>query len=515
MYSSEKNPGMNWKDIIIKAIFLVVFVLLLMWLFPKVPNMKPFYSNVFRENIKYMQDAAESYYTDERLPKNIGDTSEMTLQEMINKNIILPFVDQDGNDCDTSASYVQVKKNKDDYTLKVNLVCPTEKNYVEKTLGCYTYCEECEQAKETLEYQFKKPVTSNKTTYSCPKGGELKDGTCYIYKTNSYKATETTEKGQLYCPKGGELRNDGKCYVTDISSYPASMSIGGDYCLNGTKPVNGICYSTTSRPNIYNASVRSYTCPNGTVQNSPICTTTTQGTKYIKNYTCPNGTVQSSATCTVAGTAKTKTNTIKTTATKGSGYTLISSGYEYTCSNHALCPKRVYYNTYSYKTTTYTCPKGYSGSKTCTAQGTPNYVTTAGNTTTVQGTPNYYCLNGETPTRDGKCYGTTLTLDSYLAYKDTNTKYCPKGGNITSDGKCTINNSYSYLASKTDGTTVLTCPNGGELKDKSCYTTVVESSYKAEAKNKKVTSYQYKWSTEEKLDGWTPTGQTRKVTENK
>ena len=107
MYNTEKNPGFNVKDVIIKAIFLVLFILLLVWLFPKVPNMKPFYSNVFRENIKYMQEAAESYYTTERLPKNVGDTAEMTLQDMIDKNLILPFVDEDGNSCDTKESYVE------------------------------------------------------------------------------------------------------------------------------------------------------------------------------------------------------------------------------------------------------------------------------------------------------------------------------------------------------------------------------------------------------------------------
>ena len=39
MYNTEKNPGFNVKDVIIKAIFLVLFILLLVWLFPKVPNM--------------------------------------------------------------------------------------------------------------------------------------------------------------------------------------------------------------------------------------------------------------------------------------------------------------------------------------------------------------------------------------------------------------------------------------------------------------------------------------------
>ena len=91
MYSSEKNPGINWKDLIVKAIFFVIFILILMWLFPKVPNMTAFYSNVFRENISYMQDAAKSYYTNERLPKNVGDMAEMTLQDMIDKNLIIPF----------------------------------------------------------------------------------------------------------------------------------------------------------------------------------------------------------------------------------------------------------------------------------------------------------------------------------------------------------------------------------------------------------------------------------------
>ena len=32
MYSNEKNPGLNWKDLLIKLIFVVVFILLLIWL---------------------------------------------------------------------------------------------------------------------------------------------------------------------------------------------------------------------------------------------------------------------------------------------------------------------------------------------------------------------------------------------------------------------------------------------------------------------------------------------------
>lgn len=538
MYSSEKNPGFNWKDIIIKAIFLVVFLLLLVWLFPKVPNMKPFYSNVFRENIKYMQDAAESYYTNERLPKNIGDTAEMTLQEMINKNIILPFVDQDGNECDGNASYVQVKKNKNDYTLKVNLVCPTEKNYVEKTLGCYTYCEDCEEPTEVeqTEYQFKKPVTVNKISYSCPNGGDLKDGTCYIYKTNSYKATETTEKGTLYCPKGGVLKTDGKCYVSDTETYNASISTGGYYCPTGTQS-GTMCYVNNTSWTY--ALTESY-CPNGVLSGGRCYTSTpntTVSNALIRNYTCPNGTVQSSKTCSTTSASSTidatkSTKTINYTGTylaseKPAGATCKTSKAN-VCTSSSRCPGYVtVYTSCTGTQTTYTCPTGY------TRNGTKCYK--AGTTTTTQGTPNYYCANGTSPV-NGKCYTTTNNASSYLAptrsycangtspsnglcytynsysymaSKGNDVPYCPKGGKVTTGNKCVIDKSYSYVASKNDGKTVLTCPNGGELKDKTCYTNVVESSYKAKATTKKVTSYQYKWSTEQKLDGWTSTGQTR------
>ena len=148
MYSSEKGIGINWFDIIAKLLFLIVFVLILMWFMPKasnMPNMTAFYSNVFRENIFYMKDASKDYYTVERMPKNVGDVSTMSLQDMINKNLILPFVDKNGNACDADASYVQVTKQEKEYSMKVNLVCQNESHYIIDTIGCYNFdiCDNC------------------------------------------------------------------------------------------------------------------------------------------------------------------------------------------------------------------------------------------------------------------------------------------------------------------------------------------------------------------------------------
>jgi len=528
MYSSEKNPGINWKDLVIKAIFLVVFLLLLVWLFPKVPNMKPFYSNVFRENIKYMQDAAESYYTTDKLPKNIGDTAEMTLQEMINKNLILPFVDENGESCDTNSSYVQVIKNKNDYTLKVNLVCPNEKNYVKKTLGCYQYCEDCE---EQLEYQFKKPSTQTQTSYSCPDGGTLSNGVCNIYTTDKYKATATTTTGEAYCPDGGTLKN-GRCYVTIERSYKASVSSGDYYCPNGGRLSGKYCYVDTTSS--YKPST-TYSCPNGGTLSGTYCLINASNSNYaasIKNYTCPDGTVQNSSTCktgtegsSYAAKATTKTETLKTTNTKGSGYTLISAGYEYTCSNHALCPKRVYYYTYSYKKTTYSCPNGGTlNGTTCVIAGTsstttgranydcPNGGTLSGTTCLVAGkassylgTANKTCPNG------GRLSGSLCYINSsynYLASRDYDYEYCPDGGYL-SNGRCYYDDSYDYKASNKAGQTVYTCPNGGTLDGKNCVISKLSKSYPAKVNYSQVSVNEYKWSTSKTLEGWTATGETR------
>ena len=90
MYSNDRKTGFSVLDLLVKIIFAALFVFLLIWLFKKnVPNMTAFYSNVFRENIKYMQEAGESYFTDERMPKEVGQTEKISLSDMYDKKLIL------------------------------------------------------------------------------------------------------------------------------------------------------------------------------------------------------------------------------------------------------------------------------------------------------------------------------------------------------------------------------------------------------------------------------------------
>ena len=535
MYNTEKNPGFNVKDVIIKAIFLVLFILLLVWLFPKVPNMKPFYSNVFRENIKYMQEAAESYYTTERLPKNVGDTAEMTLQDMIDKNLILPFVDEDGNSCDTKESYVEVKKNKNDYTLKVNLVCPNEENYVDKILGCYQYCEgdNCKEENKpvtAIEYQFKQTGSKDVSYYTCPDGGTLTNGICNIYTTDTYKATVTTTKGNEYCPNGGELK-DGVCYKVETTSYDATEGQGKYYCpnggiLNGTKCyvnnstsyeaaeklscpnggslVGNKCVIEGSGDSSYAASVR-YSCPNGGDLSGTKCIITSQGSSssYAASvrYSCPNGGSLSGTKCiTSSGTsgssyAATKSTTKQTLSgqytTKPSGYTCSTTRVK-TCST-CTTYKTVYTSCYKY-TTTYTCPKGGSlRGTTCYISGTsgssytasksyycPDGGSLSGSTCYVKGetssssytaSKSYYCPNGGSLS-GSTCYVSGSGNESYTPSRNYT---CPNGGKL-SGTKCIVEESTTYNATKSQGEKY--CPNGGTLSGDKCIVTKTNS-YKA------------------------------------
>ena len=127
------------RDLLVKVLLIVIFIFLLMCLFP-MPNLKPFYSQIFNDNIQAMKDAAEDYYTTERMPSEVGKSNKMTLKEMIDKKLIIPFVDKDGNDCNTSKSYVKVTKLDNEYELKVSLTCNKESNYVIEKIGCYNFC---------------------------------------------------------------------------------------------------------------------------------------------------------------------------------------------------------------------------------------------------------------------------------------------------------------------------------------------------------------------------------------
>ena len=139
MYTEEyESKGFPFKDLVLKLVLVVIFIFLLVWLLPKfisptintkecnsktcdVSGIDALTSQIFMDNLERMKEAAISYYTDERLPKEVGDSDTMTLSDMIGKKLLVALIDKNNKVCDLEKSYVKITKLDDEYVLKVNL----------------------------------------------------------------------------------------------------------------------------------------------------------------------------------------------------------------------------------------------------------------------------------------------------------------------------------------------------------------------------------------------------------
>jgi len=159
----NENSNFSIKNIIIQFLFVALFIFLLIWLFPLKSDLKDININndgtsilvdrIFNENIIAMKDGAKDYFTLARLPKNVGDKVKITLGEMLEKKIVLPFTDKNGDTCSLTDSYVEVTKYDEEYIMKVNLKCGEEENYLLVYMGCYDYCSTtmCEKNKSDIK----------------------------------------------------------------------------------------------------------------------------------------------------------------------------------------------------------------------------------------------------------------------------------------------------------------------------------------------------------------------------
>ncbi len=218
MEDNRKSLNQIIRKVLLTLLFTVLLIFLLIWLFPTKGYFSSLFQDVFRNNINSMRDAGERYFTNDRLPKEIGDSEKITLKEMLNKSLLLPFTDKNGNSCDINKSYVKVTKEKDEYKMKVYLSCDDEDAYIIVYLGCRDYCAglgKCDQtcsscgdncANKKL-YEFTREITKKVIKgYTCDEGYKKNGNLCY--KTTTKQVTkdatpvyETTEDTKPATPK--------------------------------------------------------------------------------------------------------------------------------------------------------------------------------------------------------------------------------------------------------------------------------------------------------------------------
>lgn len=221
----EEKRGLTIKDLLIRLILIIIFIFLLIWLFP-MPDLKPLNNQIFADNIDRMKSVAKSYYTLERLPKNINDSKKMTLREMINANMILPLMDSNGKYCSEDESYVEITKHENEYIIRVNLSCSDKKAYIIEHYGCYDICSDtCKMLETTSKSGYK--TTKKKTTK--PIVTTLRPTTkpnAKIYEYQFVKNVCTDKFDKYVCPSGYYLTGD-TCFKngSKVVSVPATKKV--------------------------------------------------------------------------------------------------------------------------------------------------------------------------------------------------------------------------------------------------------------------------------------------------
>ena len=348
----EDERRINIVKVLLKLIVVVLVILFSAWIVTKIcSNNNPINSDklvdqVFQDNLNRMKEVGISYFTLERMPKNVGDKEKITLQDMYDKNLILEVRDEENNLCSNTDSYIEVEKYNDEYQMKINLSCSNRKDYIIVVMGCYNYCknEICEKQEQdvitdsdnvsqqntVIEYEYYKATNGKWTDWSAWSAWQK----TYLEPTE-YRKVETKVVQEDYTYENTIEEDE---YADVIISCPSGYSLNseGTKCKKiSNETTNPVC-PTISGYTLYNQD--GFTCKykSNTTAN-PVCPTISGYTLYNQNgFTCKykSNTTANPVCPTISGytlynqdgfTCKYKSNTtVSQVCPSLNGYTIIS-----------------------------------------------------------------------------------------------------------------------------------------------------------------------------------------------
>ncbi len=164
MYESKET---SIRGIVVTILLIILVICLLIWIFPTKKDIKgitggnnePLLSEIFGRNIRVLQNAGRAYYYSATLPKNAGDSTNITLGELVEKKMLLDLTDKNGKVCNKDASYVQLTKNSDGtYEMKSYLSCDDESNYILASLDCSNFKGNCKSEDISKDDKKEEPI---------------------------------------------------------------------------------------------------------------------------------------------------------------------------------------------------------------------------------------------------------------------------------------------------------------------------------------------------------------------
>ena len=505
-YEDDIKVRVDWKNLLIKLVLIILAVLLIIWFFP-MPKLDTFYNKIYNENLESMKKVSENYFVGNKLPEATGSTVTLKLQDMLDKKLITSFTDKNNNECSTTNSFAQVTKTEDNnYVLKVQLSCDEQTDYILENLTGNTSAKQStatstsseasnssegstkktstteieddgieidgsildgsdpkyDKDASTTEYQYKREIIKKTSTYVCPDGYVKEGNSCYRYEDSDViPATALYFDDEVHTIDA--KKNEGKSYTVKaevIKTVDKQEKVCPEgYTLNGN-----ICYKYVNATVV--PGTTTYSCPQGWTLNGTSCTiTTTPITNQGKTtYSCPSGYVLNGTKCTL--TIDASASTAKST--------------EYTCPNGGkLNGKKCEYKA-TKKTTSgsskCSCPSGYSDNgSNCVKKTSAQWH----NGETSYGS----CPSGFSPSGNQCVKKTTYSASASSSWSNpsvTNSKTQLSTYENSSSKRILVNTSCNisgctYTYHTYTKNTTYSCPNGGTLSGTSCVKTETRS----------------------------------------
>lgn len=242
----DKKYEINWLGLFIKVIVFVVAVLLIIWLISKLTLNKGL---SIEENLKLFSDSSVEYFK-KNLPEE-GETSQVTLNQLIKWNYLKELKDKKGKTCDKENSKSTIVLEDNYYNIKTELKCNNETKTSEIKLG-NSECKVCDikiedlpiNKKEDKPHEEKKPI-SNETS----KGGTTPASN---NTTNNTPSTPTTTILYEYVKNVDRYSNwyNGKVTGKNIENSTKVVSYS-KYCQNEELTYYTISYASNIRTYSY------------------------------------------------------------------------------------------------------------------------------------------------------------------------------------------------------------------------------------------------------------------------
>lgn len=153
----ENDKRINWLSLFIKIIIVFIFALIIIWLISKIINNNKL-SETFKNNINNMEKVSIEYFKSIDLPLEKGQSIKITLEELIEKKLIISVNNETENKCNLKDSYSEIKREKDKYVVNTTLECGKEKETISSDFSLKD-CSNCNQEESKKEEDKNETVT--------------------------------------------------------------------------------------------------------------------------------------------------------------------------------------------------------------------------------------------------------------------------------------------------------------------------------------------------------------------